>query len=169
MAKREQSNEGKASWLKKVLNFFQALILTIATVALAILTFLYLRETKSMRCETKSMRELAEKTFRVDTSPKVFLKEISPEMKFIDSRKSFEVSLIFKIVNTGETEALEVVVDYELFSEVSDDRVSKKQSIEGRIGPVQYLFKDQIQYLFYNVSSQNQLLQHYYRMYQELL
>jgi len=123
----------------RTLKWFQqnhSLVLTFATVVLAFITFFYL-------LETKSIRRIAERTFLIDTNPKVFLQEITPKPRLNESIKSIEVSLIFKIKNAGKTEARDVAVDYQIQSEETNEQKTKTTTIEGTVGPLQYLFPSQ--------------------------
>lgn len=123
----------------RTIKWFQenhSLVLTFATVALAIITLFYL-------LETRSIRRITERTFLLDTNPKVFLQEIIPKARLNEAAKSIEVSLIFKIKNAGKTEAMEVAVDYQIQSKETDNQKSKTVTIDGTVGPVQYLFPSQ--------------------------
>ena len=95
-------------WGSQILKWFKnnpSLILSLATVALAIITYGYL-------CETSRVRKIAEQSFILDNSPKVFLAEVTPIPRLNKSKKRLEITLTLKIKNTGMTEAKEVKIDY---------------------------------------------------------
>lgn len=128
-----------ARWFKKFLKWFadnNSLILAIATVALAIITYGYLKETSLIRKTT-------EKSFKLDIEPKVFLAEITPIPRLNESKKTIEVTLVLKIKNAGKTEAKEVIVDYKIAYEEGDEQKRKTATVDGTIGPIQYLFTGQ--------------------------
>lgn len=120
----------------RILKWFQENHSLVLTFALVIITLLYL-------LETRSIRRTSERTFLIDTNPKVFLEAITPKARLNESTKSIEVSLIFKIKNFGKTEAMEVAVDYKIQSEETNNQKSKTTTIDGTVGPLQYLFPNQ--------------------------
>ncbi len=118
--------------LLKFLSENSALVLAIATLALVFITFFYLRE-------TRLIRKIANKTFRIETAPKVFLENIKSLPRLNEQKREIEVTAVFKIKNVGKTEAKNFVGNYSLSS--------GKGKIEGKIGPVTYLFPTQgVQY-----------------------
>ncbi len=114
--------------LLKFLSENSEFVLTIVTLALVIITFIYLRE-------TRLMRKIADKTFKTETAPKVFLENIKSFPQLNEKKREIEVTAVFKIKNVGKTEAKNFVGDYSLSS--------GKGKIEGKIGPVTYLFPTQ--------------------------
>ncbi len=117
--------------LKALLGFLSessSLVLAIATLVLVIITFFYLRE-------TRLIRKVADKSFRVETSPKVFLESIlcTPHLNYAE--KKIEVRATLKIKNVGKTEAKNFVAVYTLSS--------GRMKMEDKIGPIPYLFPSQ--------------------------
>lgn len=87
--------------MKGILDFFSnnsAFVLFIATFVLAVITYFYLRE-------TTRIRKTSEKSFTIETSPKVFLENIEFIPKLNNSTKEIEVTAVLRIKNTGKTEA----------------------------------------------------------------
>ncbi len=118
--------------MKEVLEFLNknhSLIITIATVILVIITFLYL-------IETRKQRLLMSKAVSIDTSPKVFIKNIESKVKPNYETNSIEITTYIKLKNCGKTEAKNVRLPYSI--KYGD---KKLESIKG---PFEYLFPDQI-------------------------
>jgi len=103
--------------------------LGIATIALAVITFFYL-------IETRSIRRIADKSFQIETSPKVFLARIDSKPALNTAKKEIEVKAVFKIMNVGKTEAKSFIGTYTL--------AHKNVKVEGQIGPLPYLFPTQV-------------------------
>lgn len=120
--------------MKGLFKFFSensALVLFIATLALAVITYFYLRE-------TRLIRKTSEKSFLIETSPKVFLADIKFERQLNPSKMQIEVIAFFDIKNAGKTEAKNFIAMY-IFS-------SGRARIEGKI-EAPYLFPNQgVQY-----------------------
>jgi len=114
--------------LLKSISEYSSLLLFIATLILAVITYFYLRE-------TKLIRKVAESSFRIETSPKVFLENITCVTKLNLSKKEIEVTAVFQIKNVGKTEAKDFVAEYTLSS--------GKMKMEDKIGPIPYLFPSQ--------------------------
>jgi len=114
--------------LLKSISEYSSLLLFIATLILAVITYFYLRE-------TKLIREVAERTFRIETSPKVFLGNITCVTKLNVPKKEIEVTAVFQIKNVGKTEARNFQAVYTLSS--------GKMKKEDKIGPIPYLFPSQ--------------------------
>ena len=110
-----------------------AFILAVATLLLVLVTYHYLRE-------TKKIRKIAEKSFELDSGPKVFLAEITPVPRLDNTKKSIYVTLVLKVKNVGRTEAKEINMDY-IFSYEKDN--NKKITVEGSIDSIQYIFPTQ--------------------------
>ena len=102
--------------------------LVIVTFALAVITFFYLRE-------TRQIRKTAERSFITETSPKVFLENITSVPRLNQPKKEIEVTAVFLIKNVGRTEAKNFVAEYTLSS--------GNMKIGGKIGPVPYIFPSQ--------------------------
>jgi hypothetical protein len=121
----------KSDMIKTFVWFQQnhSLILTFATIALVVITFFYL-------IETRRQRLLLEKTVAVDTQPKVFIKTLETEAKpdFKNSRIIIHTKLVLS--NCGKTEARNIRWSYVVSQ---GDEVKK----EGSFGPFQYLYPDQ--------------------------
>ena len=114
------------------LKWFQtnhSLVLTFATVAIVIITFFYLLETKRQRL-------LLEKTVIVDTQPKVFIKTVETVAKpdFENSQIVIHTKLVLN--NCGKTEARNIRWSYE---------ISQKNQVlkRGTFGPFQHLYPGQ--------------------------
>ncbi len=105
------------------------IVVTLATVFLAVTTFLYLRETKKLRI-------LTHKAVSVDTSPKVFIKTIKGKMKPRFDANSIEINSSIIFTNCGKTETRNVRWSYVIDSEGAE-------KIEEAKGPYQYLFPSQ--------------------------
>jgi len=103
-------------------------VVSMATLALAIITFFYLRE-------TSKIRRISEKALQLDLEPKIFIENISSEVKPDYNKNSLEVSAIIKIKNAGKIEGIQFQAPYTLSS--------GNIKIEGVIGPVPYLFTTQ--------------------------
>jgi hypothetical protein len=106
--------------MKGILDFFSnnsAFFLFIATFALAVITYFYLRE-------TTRIRKTSEKFFTIETSPKVFLENIEFIPKLNDSTRGIEVTAVLRIKNTGKTEADKFKAKY-VFS-MGDLRMEKE-------------------------------------------
>jgi len=103
-------------------------ILVLVTLALAIITFYYLLETKRIRI-------VAEKSLKVEMLPQVFLENIESYPRLDEQKKEISVTAVFIIKNVGKTEAKNFVGKYKLSS--------GSANIEGKIGPVSYLFPTQ--------------------------
>ncbi len=108
-------------------------IVALATVVLAIVTIGYL-------IETRNMRKIAEQSFEIDNSPKVFLAEAVPIASLNGINKSIEITLVLKFKNTGKTEAKELTISYELTYQKTKD---KTMTVEGKFPIEQYLFPNQ--------------------------
>jgi hypothetical protein len=106
-----------------------SLVLTFATVALAIITLFYL-------VETRKQRLLLEKTVAVDTEPKVFIKTVETVAKpdFENSKIIIHTKLVLS--NCGKVEARSIRWSYE----ISQGNQVLKQ---GTFGPFQYLYPGQ--------------------------
>ena len=116
----------------RTLKWFQenhSLILTFATIALVLITFFYLLETRRQRL-------LLEKTVAVDTQPKVFIKTVETVAKpdFENSKIIIHTKLVFS--NCGKVEARSICWSYEISQE---NQVLK----QGTSGPFQYLYPGQ--------------------------
>lgn len=85
-----------------------AFLTALGTIALSIITGLYLFETKKMRVETKKMREIAYKTLKVDLSPKIFIDRIETERNLNESNKILEIMPVYVLENVGKSEATDV-------------------------------------------------------------
>lgn len=90
-----------SSWLENN----SAMVTTIATVVLALLTFLYLRETWKQRV-------LTERAVWVQTSPKVFIKKIESRVNPDYDTNELVVHSTIIFTNCGKTEAKNVVWFY---------------------------------------------------------
>lgn len=114
--------------LLKCISEYSSLLLFIATLILAVITYFYLRE-------TKLIRKVAERSFTIETSPKVFLENIMSIPRLDYDKKEIEVKALIQIKNVGKTEAKDFVAEYTLSS--------GKMNIEDKIGPIPYLFPSQ--------------------------
>jgi hypothetical protein len=122
-------------FLKKITHFFNensAVIIAIATIVLVFITYFYLRE-------TRLIREIADKSFLLENSPKVFVSKISANAKLNKDKKKIEITAAIKIKNVGKTEAKDLVCSY-TFSQ-------SKIKMEETVGPMDYLYPThQVQY-----------------------
>lgn len=114
--------------LFKFLSENSSSVLAIATLALVVITGLYLSE-------TRLMRKIAYKSFLAEVSPKVFLETPTSVIRLNSPKKEIEVTAVFNIKNVGKTEAKNFVATYTISS--------GKEQNEGKIGPVPYLFPTQ--------------------------
>ena len=80
-----------------------AFLTALGTIALSIITGLYL-------FETKKMREIAYKTLKVDLSPKIFIDRIETERNLNESNKILEIMPVYVLKNIGKSEATNVKV-----------------------------------------------------------
>jgi len=112
----------------EILRNNSSFVLALATIVLAIITFCYL-------LETRSLRKVAEQSFLINTSPKVFLKTISSTLQLNERMKVIVVTSVLKIVNTGKTEAKDLKGDYTI--SIGNAEIKEK------FVPVEYLFPDQ--------------------------
>lgn len=96
------------SILNKISNWLEnnsAMVTTIATVVLALLTFFYLRETRKQRV-------LTEKVVWVQTAPKVFIKNIESRVNPDYDTNELVVHSIIIFTNCGKTEAKNLFWSY---------------------------------------------------------
>lgn len=107
-----------------------ALVLTAATVALAIITYFYLREIKRQRL-------LMQKVVLIDTSPKVFFDGIKSIRSVDESNNIIKFGIDLAVKNCGKTEALNIKFPFVVNSR-------EKKISEGTKGPFQYIFPGQI-------------------------
>ena len=107
---------------------YSTLVVALATVILAIITYFYL-------VETRSLRKIAEQSFIHDTSPKVFINGIISTRKLNVARRRIEVTSVFKITNIGKTEAKDLTGHWTISS--------GKSQFEDNFGPIQYFFPGQ--------------------------
>ena len=119
------------NWVTKEtsMNLISSIIIMIATVSLAILTGFYL-------WETNKQRKLMEKSVLVDTSPKLFIKTIKPELKLKTDVNEFLIENSIVFTNCGKTEAKNIKWTYVL---INDDH----EKLGAVKGPYQYLFPNQ--------------------------
>jgi hypothetical protein len=95
--------------------------------------------------QRRRQRKLTEKAVLVDTSPKVFIKEIAASSKFLydDTQpkslepKSLDTFFIISLYNCGKTEGLNVTLDITVKSPDTTHRPF-------RYGPVSYIFPGQL-------------------------
>lgn len=113
----------------EILRNNSSLVIALATVVLAAITFFYL-------LETRSLRQIAEDSLMINTSPKVFLKKISSTPRLNKKKRAIVVTLVLEIVNTGKTEAKDLMGNYTISS--------GNTKVEDKFGPVQYLFPSQV-------------------------
>ena len=106
----------------------ESITVAIATVALAIITFFYLRE-------TSRLRKISEKALTLDVEPKIFVENISSIIKPDYDKRVLNVQALIKIKNGGKSEAIEFEAPYTLSW--------GKHRIDDKIGPVPYLFPTQ--------------------------
>jgi hypothetical protein len=111
-------------WLVKNDGF----VVAVATIALVIITSLYLRETKKQRL-------LTQKAVALDIAPKVFIRNIHSTRKLAPEDKAVKIQTTFKLDNCGKTEAKNVTLRYTL------SRLDKVFS--GTKGPIEYVFPGQ--------------------------
>ncbi|MGB9004938.1 MAG: hypothetical protein WCB96_04360 [Candidatus Aminicenantales bacterium] len=88
-----------------------AIILSIVTVisyvALAIITFFYMKE-------TRRIREIAVEDLKIGASPQVFVSNIGTFQTLDEEKKKIAIQAIIQITNTGRTEATNVIIKYKL-------------------------------------------------------
>lgn len=114
------------NYLKKIVKLL--LSNQVLTLGLLIVTYLYLRE-------TASIRKTAEKSLQIETCPKVFISSITSRPRFIASMRQIEITVFVQIKNAGKTEAKNVILNYNL----SLGKVQMKD----KIGPIPHIFPDQ--------------------------
>lgn len=112
----------------KCFSEYSSLIVVLATVALCIITFFYLYETRLIRA-------VAKKTFLIETAPKIFLETITPKVSLDEDKKQIAIVSIIKFRNIGKIEAEDFSFRYKLSY--------KDSHREGEIGPLKYLFPTQ--------------------------
>ena len=110
------------------LNQFSTLIVAIATVALAVITFFYLRETRLHRVSTQE-------AISIDTSPKVFISAMKPHFTPNLEKNSIDLRTPITIKNSGKTEAKNLNLSYTV--------KRGQQELKGTPNPWQYLFPGQ--------------------------
>jgi len=101
----------------KTISDYSTVILCFITIVLAVITFFYL-------LETKKMRKLAYKTFRVDLSPMVFVDDIKTMAKSNVEKKTLDLETRFYIKNYGKTAAENVRISIEFTS--GDSKIVKE-------------------------------------------
>lgn len=106
-----------------------ASIVAIATVALAIITLLYLRETKKLRLQTQ-------KAISVDISPMVFIDNVKTVFIMNNKKSCIDVRTSFAIKNSGKTEARNIQFSYVL-------TYKNGKEVRASAIPAQYLFPGQ--------------------------
>jgi len=99
-------------------------ISVLTTIALAIITYFYLVETKKIRKEY-------EKSFYYETSPKAFLEDVITTFKLNETKRTLDFFTTLYFRNTGKTEAFNFQHEY-LFT-------SGNKSMKGEFGPMPYL------------------------------
>ncbi|MGA2534215.1 MAG: hypothetical protein ABSG19_14405 [Candidatus Aminicenantales bacterium] len=83
------------------------IVMPIATLGLAIITYFYLRE-------TKKMRDVASDSLRIDAAPKIFIQSINTHRDFDKQAKKLFVNATIRINNVGKTEAKNIKIFYEI-------------------------------------------------------
>ena len=104
-------------------------ILAITTVVLAIITFFYLRETKLIRLVT-------EKSFKMEISPQVFVKNITSTTHLDSDRSRINVTPFIEVKNSGKTAAKNMNIPYKI-------TVGSVQMTD-TLGIISFLYPDQI-------------------------
>jgi len=122
-------------WLEQHTTF----VLMVATVALAIITYWYLTETKEQRL-------LTEKSVLIDIAPKVFFEGIKGIRQIDEQSDIFKIGVELAVKNCGKTEAINVKFPFVVSS-------GEKKISEGTKGPFQYIFPSQV--IRYGVSFVN--------------
>ena len=102
--------------------------LVIANCVLIVITGFYLYE-------TRKIRQIATKSFLIESAPKVYVEEIISKPNLNESKKEIEIAPIFQIVNVGKTEAKNFRIDYTL----SSGRIK----LEDKTGPIPSLYPGQ--------------------------
>jgi hypothetical protein len=90
-----------------------SIITAIGSIALVIVTCLYLNE-------TRRMRDIAALALKVDSSPKVFISAMFPYQPLDESNKRLIMYTKFVIKNTGNTEARNINIKYKI---IKDEQV----------------------------------------------
>ena len=92
------------------LNWF-AIILPIITaigsIALVIVTYLYLRE-------TRRMRDISAQALTIDSSPMVFIDAIETHLLLDEPKKGLQIQARIVLKNTGKTEARTIMLKYKI-------------------------------------------------------
>jgi len=84
-----------------------AIITAISTLALAIVTFLFLQQ-------TKKMTDISSLALKIDSSPKVFISAIFTYQPLDEPKKRLMIYEKFVIKNTGKTEARNIKIKYKI-------------------------------------------------------
>ena len=116
------------NWSKNP-TLFASIVTSIATLVLAIITIFYLGE-------TKKIREIADKAFQVDVSPKVFISNIVTRQLLNTQEKRLQIAAICEITNVGKTEAKNMEISYTIL-------VGEKFQVPGTIEKAPYIFPTQ--------------------------
>jgi hypothetical protein len=106
-----------------------AVITTITTVVLVIITWRYLKETKRMRL-------IAYRSLQVDASPKVFLSTIRSAYDTNPAERQLIIEPTCYIRNVGKTEAKRIVASYKI---LFDDETQSEKTIK----PAPHIFPTQ--------------------------
>lgn len=106
-----------------------SLISAISTGVLAVITYYYMRE-------TKAMRNIADLAFQLDVSPKVFISDMSPDIKLNSAEKKIEIATQCELKNVGKTEAKKIQASYLLsVDSVVAEQKSFKSCAKSKIAP----------------------------------
>ncbi len=105
-----------------------AIFTALGTIALAVATWLYLKQ-------TRRMVDIIHKSYHVDFSPKVFISGIKTERTISIKERKFGIKPICEITNLGKTEAKKPEVAYKI--SWGDLEIKKK------IKPASYLYPTQ--------------------------
>lgn len=100
------------------LNENSGAIVALATIVLAIITTLYLWETKKTRSILKSSLDFERNKSKIENQPIIYIKEVMTSYDFTKGSSSeFEIRPIAKIVNKGRTPADNLNIQHRIYSE----------------------------------------------------